>query len=94
MNVDPADLMTDPADRPPVPTFDEYTSQVERMAGCGNHRRSSTTTLLPLPPDSPLYCPRTQHYAASSWTTSGASSAGLVRLPIDRGEDVRGLPTP
>ena len=24
MNVDPADLMTDPADRPPVPTFDAY----------------------------------------------------------------------
>jgi hypothetical protein len=29
MGVDPADLMQDPADRPRVPTFDEYIPQVE-----------------------------------------------------------------
>lgn len=29
MNVDPADLMTDSTDRPPVPTFDAYVPQVE-----------------------------------------------------------------
>jgi integrase/recombinase XerC len=35
MNVDPADLMTDPADRPPVPTFDEYIPQVEDAVSPG-----------------------------------------------------------
>jgi integrase/recombinase XerC len=35
MNVDPADLMTDPADRPPVPTFDEYIPQVEGAVSPG-----------------------------------------------------------
>jgi len=35
MNVDPADLMTDPSDRPPVPTFDEYVSQVEDAVSPG-----------------------------------------------------------
>lgn len=29
MGVDPNDLMTEPVDRPPVPTFDEYIPQVE-----------------------------------------------------------------
>jgi hypothetical protein len=35
MGVDPADLMTDPADRPPVPTFDAYIPEVEKAASPG-----------------------------------------------------------
>jgi integrase len=35
MNVDPADLMTDPAQRPPAPTFDTYIPQVEDAVSTG-----------------------------------------------------------
>lgn len=35
MGVDPADLMQDPADRPRVPTFEEYIPQVEAAVSPG-----------------------------------------------------------
>jgi hypothetical protein len=35
MGVDPADLMQDPADRPWVPTFDEYIPEVEAAVSSG-----------------------------------------------------------
>jgi integrase/recombinase XerC len=35
MGVDPADLMTDPADRPPVPTFEDYIPEVEKAVSPG-----------------------------------------------------------
>jgi integrase len=35
MGVDPADLMTNPADRPPVPTFDAYIPEVEKAVSPG-----------------------------------------------------------
>src|SRR5690348_9577903 len=35
MGVNPADLMTDPADRPRVPTFEEYIPEVEAAVSPG-----------------------------------------------------------
>jgi len=42
MNVDPADLMTDPAERPPVPTFDAYIPQVEDAVSTGTAKTYSS----------------------------------------------------
>jgi hypothetical protein len=42
MGVDPADLMRDPADRPPVPTFETYIPEVEKAVSPGTAKTYSS----------------------------------------------------
>ena len=86
MNVDPADLMTDPADRPPVPTFYAYVPQVEEAVSPGaaknfgsywNRIRAkwgSRTLLEPTPTEIKHFAEETKANAVQRRNSRGGSS--------------------